>query len=95
MIEKSRETREVTYTCRYTSEHLIPTSVYINLKFQIFPYTGLFIFCNNVMTGEHSYTASKERIAPELSFHLNVQPNYGTAQLQLHTRMELHAWNHA
>ena len=26
--KKSRETREVTYTCRYTSGHLIPNSVY-------------------------------------------------------------------
>ena len=26
--KKSKETREVTYTCRYTSEHLIPNSVY-------------------------------------------------------------------
>ena len=25
---KSKETREVTYTCRYTSEHLIPTLVF-------------------------------------------------------------------
>ena len=25
---KSRETREAAYTCRYTSGHLIPTSVY-------------------------------------------------------------------
>ena len=27
--KKSRETREVTYTSRYTSEHLIPTSVLV------------------------------------------------------------------
>ena len=27
--KKSRKTREVAYTCRYTSEHLIPNSVLV------------------------------------------------------------------
>ena len=39
---KSRETREVTYICRYTSKHLIPNLVTVfksNLKFLIIPYT--------------------------------------------------------
>ena len=27
--KKNRETREVAYTCRYTSEHLIPNSVLV------------------------------------------------------------------
>ena len=37
IIEKCKETREATYTCRYTSGHLIPKSVhflYIMIMFQ-------------------------------------------------------------
>ena len=40
-----------------------------NLKFLFFPLTCLFTyFCNIVMTGEPTHTASKERMVPELMF---------------------------
>ena len=56
--KKSREMKEVAYTCRYTSEYLIPNSVKLVCLF----------FCNVTMTGEPMHTASKERMAPELMF---------------------------
>ena len=33
-----------------------------------------YFFCNNIMTGEYTYTASKERVMPELMFSSECMP---------------------
>ena len=55
---KSSETREVTYTCIYTSGHLIPNSVYYN-----FPSPCLFTFLYH---NYGAHTTSKGRMVPDI-----------------------------
>ena len=43
-----------------------------NFSLNVFVY----FFCNIIMTGKPTHTASKERIVPELMFRLNVCPTY-------------------
>ena len=47
---------------------------YSNLKFQVFPSTCLFTFCNKIMTGKPAHTPSKERMVPELMFSSECAP---------------------
>ena len=70
---------EIKCICRCRRPPLFLYFFSYGIKLKI-PYFLIILVCllfgNIIMTGELVHTASKERMATELMFHLNMHPNY-------------------
>ena len=68
---------------------------FIELEIPKFPYIlDCLLFCNIIMTGEHTHTASKERMAPEVMFLLECAPQHSVENITSSFLLMHYAWIH-